>query len=218
LFYSFSSFQFIERVLLPIRFVFVHQDTYDKTLKYLVRIGKPVVIGEFGCCTYRGAEKLGANGFMIAFGMMEDAMDLRLPKSLTEVIKIVPKVDGHYIRDEGLQEREIADQLSILDSSGVEGAFVQTFVVPNSPHVEDPRYDADLASFGLVKSYAQKETSEYRIEHSAKQAKKIFGVDLSIDALRRFQGKAGRHGTTYPDMTWEPKESFRAVADYYAKN
>jgi hypothetical protein len=28
----------------------------------------------------------------------------------------------------------------------------------------------------------------------------------------------GRHGTTYPDMTWEPKESFRAVADYYAKN
>jgi hypothetical protein len=27
----------------------------------------------------------------------------------------------------------------------------------------------------------------------------------------------GRHGTTYPDMPWEPKESFRAVTDYYAK-
>jgi len=25
-----------------------------------------------------------------------------------------------------------------------------------------------------------------------------------------------KHGTTYPEMTWEPKESFRAVADYYA--
>jgi len=25
------------------------------------------------------------------------------------------------------------------------------------------------------------------------------------------------HGTTYPDMPWEPKESFRAVADFYAK-
>jgi hypothetical protein len=24
------------------------------------------------------------------------------------------------------------------------------------------------------------------------------------------------HGTTYPDMTWEPKESFHAVARYYA--
>jgi hypothetical protein len=27
----------------------------------------------------------------------------------------------------------------------------------------------------------------------------------------------GKHGTTYPDMLWEPKESFRAVADYYGK-
>jgi hypothetical protein len=25
----------------------------------------------------------------------------------------------------------------------------------------------------------------------------------------------GKHGTTYPDMPWEPKASFRAVADYY---
>ena len=27
----------------------------------------------------------------------------------------------------------------------------------------------------------------------------------------------GRHGTTYPDMRWEPKEAFRAVARYYGK-
>lgn len=26
----------------------------------------------------------------------------------------------------------------------------------------------------------------------------------------------GRHGTTYPDMAWEPKKSFTAVAEYYA--
>ena len=25
----------------------------------------------------------------------------------------------------------------------------------------------------------------------------------------------GKHGITYPDMTWEPKESFKAVAKYY---
>jgi hypothetical protein len=25
----------------------------------------------------------------------------------------------------------------------------------------------------------------------------------------------GKHGTTYPEMTWEPKESFKAVADFY---
>ena len=28
----------------------------------------------------------------------------------------------------------------------------------------------------------------------------------------------GRHGRTYPDMTWEPKESFRAVANFYAQH
>ena len=27
-----------------------------------------------------------------------------------------------------------------------------------------------------------------------------------------------KHGTTYPDMVWEPKESFRAVGDYYSKH
>jgi hypothetical protein len=26
----------------------------------------------------------------------------------------------------------------------------------------------------------------------------------------------GKDGATYPDMEWEPKESFRAVAEYYA--
>jgi hypothetical protein len=25
----------------------------------------------------------------------------------------------------------------------------------------------------------------------------------------------GKHGVTYPDMTWEPKESFEAVEEYY---
>ena len=29
---------------------------------------------------------------------------------------------------------------------------------------------------------------------------------------------ADGHGTTYPDMTWEPKQAFRAVAGYYAKD
>jgi hypothetical protein len=25
----------------------------------------------------------------------------------------------------------------------------------------------------------------------------------------------GKHGATYPDMAWEPKEAFQAVAKYY---
>ena len=37
----------------------------------------------------------------------------------------------------------------------------------------------------------------------------------SSSLVKYFEG--GKHGTTYPDMTWEPKEAFRAVADYYGK-
>jgi hypothetical protein len=43
-----------------------------------------------------------------------------------------------------------------------------------------------------------------------------YDLDRETSSLvKYFEG--GRHGTTYPDMTWEPKEAFKAVADYYAK-
>lgn len=43
-----------------------------------------------------------------------------------------------------------------------------------------------------------------------------YDLDRETSSLvKYFEG--GRHGTTYPDMTWEPKEAFRAVADYYKK-
>ena len=35
----------------------------------------------------------------------------------------------------------------------------------------------------------------------------------SSSVVKYYEG--GRHGATYPDMPWEPKESFSAVADYY---
>jgi hypothetical protein len=46
----------------------------------------------------------------------------------------------------------------------------------------------------------------------SKQAR--YDLDMNAFALV----KTYRHGkgTTYPDMTWEPKQSFHAVADYYA--
>jgi hypothetical protein len=36
----------------------------------------------------------------------------------------------------------------------------------------------------------------------------------SFSLVKPYPG--GKHGTTYPDMAWEPKESFTAIADYYA--
>jgi len=61
------------------------------------------------------------------------------------------------------------------------GVFVFTFVSPTLTYSADPRYDLDMPSYSLVKSYADE------------------------------------HGTAYPDMPWEPKEAFKAVADYFAK-
>jgi hypothetical protein len=196
------------------------KDVYGKMVKGYLTYNKPVLIGEFGCCAYQGAENLGGSGFMIVFGMMADYLNLDkvLPKGIVDMIKIPTRVDGHYVRDEGLQAREITDQLAVLDTAGVEGAFVFTFISPNSPYNQDPRYDSDMASYSLVKSYPEKDTINQIISQTAKQGKEIFGVDLAPEILAKFTGEVDAHGDTYPNMTWEQKESFKAVADYYQKH
>ena len=139
------------------------KDSFGDLIKRYFAHHKPVIIDEFGCCTYQGAEEAGGRGWAIVdFG--------------TTPLQL----NGEYVRDEGLQARELTDVLSILDSVGVDGAFVFTFVSPTSPYNEDPTYDLDMASYSLVKSYVDK------------------------------------HGATCPDMPWEPKASFKAVAEYYA--
>lgn len=43
--------------------------------------------------------------------------------------------------------------------------------------------------------------------------------DLDADSFSLVKTlPAGRNGTSYPDMTWEPKQAFTAVADYYANH
>jgi hypothetical protein len=147
------------------------KNSFDELVKRYLDYGKPVVIGEFGCCTYQGAEDRGGMGW--------DVVDWG---------KTPPRLKGEYVYDQGVQAREIIENLRIFDEAGLEGAFVFTFVQP-AVDVSDPavmkmlkglEFDPDIASYSLVRSYADK------------------------------------HGTTYPDMTWEPKESFKAVADYYA--
>jgi len=87
---------------------------------------------------------------------------------------------GNYVRDEEHQAREIVETLAILDVAGVNGAFVCTFVEPLSVFSDEPHYDLDMSSLGLVKALGRGTT------------------------------------TTYPNMPWEPKESFHAVAAFYA--
>jgi hypothetical protein len=41
--------------------------------------------------------------------------------------------------------------------------------------------------------------------------------DLDMSALSLVKTYARGHGITYPDMAWEPKEAFHAVADFYGE-
>ena len=59
----------------------------------------------------------------------------------------------------------------MLDDAGVEGAFVFTFISPTSPYNENPRYDSDMASYSLVKSYPEKETIDLIISQTANREK-----------------------------------------------
>ena len=165
------------------------KDTYAQMLQPLLASGKPVVVTEFGCRTYRGADSS-------LEGMAGDIVDYRpnvrvgltllgnaLRTRLTGRQLPPPRMQlkrGNYVRDEGLQARELTDQLGVLRQAGVTGTFVMTFVSPTAPYNEQARLDLDMNSYSLVKSY-----------------------------------EGGRHGTTYPEMSWEPKEAFEAVAKVY---
>lgn len=195
------------------------KNVYGEFVRAYAKYNKPIVIGEFGCCTFRGAEVLGGNGFFITIAMMEEYLGSKtqvLSPSIAAVIKVIPQVDGHYIRDEDLQARELTDQLGVLDDAGVDGAFVFTFISPNAVFNDDPRFDSDMGSFSLVKSYAEKETVDEFARQATRQAKEFLGIDLDPSVLSKFKGNIGLHGKTYPDVPWEPKKSFRSVADYYS--
>jgi hypothetical protein len=54
----------------------------------------------------------------------------------------------------------------------------------------------------ILPTYPYSDTPKYDLDRASSNLVKYF--------------ENGRRGTTYPDMSWEPKEAFRAVAGYYA--
>src|ERR1022692_167460 len=91
-----------------------------------------------------------------------------------------PAEEGHPHPGRGIAGRRAHPDTGLLETAGLDGAFVWTFADPQWTFSDDPRFALDMPAASLVKSYSR------------------------------------GHGTTYPDMTWEPRESFRAVADFYA--
>jgi hypothetical protein len=98
------------------------------------RWGKPVSIAEYGACTYEGAAKKG--------GLAWDVVDARGGRE---------RIRGHLVRSERAQARYLVDQFDVFATLGLRGATVYQFVTPDAPHRQDPRFDLDLASYGIVK-------------------------------------------------------------------
>jgi len=96
-------------------------------------------------------------------------------------------LNGDFTRDEDEQARYIEELLDVFDTEGVDAAFVYTFARYDLPHRDDPRVDLDTASAGVVK------------------------VLPSDDGTRTARGRR------YPDMPWEPKAAFDAVAEWYGR-
>uniref|UniRef100_UPI0018D1ADEF abortive infection protein n=3 Tax=Streptomyces clavuligerus TaxID=1901 RepID=UPI0018D1ADEF len=113
-----------------------NRSVYPARLRALHRHGRPVLITEFGLCTFTGARDLGGSGF--------EAVDWWSDPPLVR--------EGH-VRDEREQAEELGALLDLYAAEGVHGAFVYNFIAPDSPHSARPRHDLDIASFALVKTF-----------------------------------------------------------------
>jgi len=126
------------------------RDRYIELLRPHISSGKPVVITEFGFRTYKDDDSSGITG--------DD--DIVNNRSLVLHTKPIlrkffrPVTVGNHERDEAMQARLLVDQLTELDRAGVEGTFVNTFVSPIYTYDDNPRFDLDMSSYSLVKSYA----------------------------------------------------------------
>lgn len=124
------------------------KDRYLQRLEPLLASGKPVVITEFGFRTRTGADQTGPVGpenidpVTFALHMMPLAGRL-----------VRPRVKTVQERNEDLQAASLLRQLELLDSAGVDGAFVYTFTAPLWPHGDDPEHDLDADSYSLVKPF-----------------------------------------------------------------
>ena len=111
-----------------------NSSTYSKELRRYKKPGKPLVVLEFGCCAYEGAEDKGAMAWAIV-----DWKDQ-------------PELKGNFVRDEEIQSKNISELLNIFENEKIPGAFVFTFITHNYVYNDNPKYDLDMASFGIVKA------------------------------------------------------------------
>lgn len=109
--------------------------TYADRVRGLVREhgSKPVVITEFGCGAFTGADLRGAGSFQIVDWFADP-----------------PRIRGDHPRDESVQARYLGELLELYDAEDIHGCFVFIFAMPDFPRRDDPGLDLDKAGFGVM--------------------------------------------------------------------
>jgi len=95
------------------------------------------------------------------------------------------RLKSESVRDEEGQALYLREVLDVFEAEGLDAAFVYTFARYDLPQREDPYLDLDRASAGVVK------------------------------VLDRQHGAHDLRGRRYPDMPWEPKAAFDALAAWF---
>ncbi len=106
-------------------------------LRRLKKFNKPILLTEFGCCSYVGAEVAGPAAYDIV-DYLNTPFRLRRPVT----------------RDEHLQADWILETLKILAQENCAGAFLFELINEFMVHdAADPMADLDVASFGILKPF-----------------------------------------------------------------
>jgi len=127
--------------------------------------------------------------------------------------------DGGFLGSAGLSGDIIDHRSQFLHNLPILGRFVRPHVKGN--HVRDEAWQARklveqltvLDGAGVDGAFI----SQFVSQTTPYSDNPRYDLDMTSSSLVKYYDD-GKHGATYPDMPWEPKESFRAVADYFAKH
>jgi hypothetical protein len=167
------------------------KERYAEMLQPLLAIGKPVVVTEFGSRTYQGADSSteGMGGDILDYGP-----NLRVALTmLTNPIRTA--LTGRQL---------LPPRLQLKQGNYVRDEEMQARELKDQLNV--------LGRAGVHGTFVMtflSPTAPYNDDPR-------LDLDMNSYSLVKWY-QHDRHGTTYPAMTWEPKESFRAVSDFYQR-
>lgn len=96
---------------------------------------KPILILEFGCCTFTGAAEKGGMGW-----------------NVVDYTKDPPVIPPRVERNEAEQAAHLVNMIHVFEREAFLGAAMYSFISPDAAHSATKAYDYDIASYSLVKT------------------------------------------------------------------